>query len=116
MAEIIKGDNTVLWGAGALYATGIISGGSIRTTSEQLLVPGSDGEDVAKVYFNVKKEATVQIIVQTTVPALAIGDVVTIKGEADFLVDSCEETFANKDVRKYSFTATKHMEMVVTPP
>lgn len=116
MAAIIKGDNTVQWGAGALYATGIISGGTIRTTSEQVLVANSDGEDVAKVYFNVKKEAQVQIIVQTTVPDLEVGDVVTIKGEADFLVDSCEETFSNKDVRKYSFTASKHMEMVVTPP
>lgn len=113
MAATIKGDTSVLWGAGALYATGVISGGSIVTSSEEVLVPNNDGEDIASVLFNVRKEATINIIVQTAAPTLAIGDAITVKGEEGFLVKRCEETFANKDVRKYSVNAVKHASLVL---
>jgi len=111
----IKGDNTVLWGSGGLYGTGIVVSGSVRSMSEETTVPDNNGFDVAKIYFNHRKEAEVELIVQTAAPALTQGDEVTINGESGFLVDEATELWAQKDVRKYRLRATKHMGMTLAP-
>ncbi|BET67208.1 hypothetical protein ASA1KI_21260 [Opitutales bacterium ASA1] len=109
----IKGDNTVLFGSGGLYATGIIESGTLRKIAEVVLVPDNNGYDVSKIYFNERKEADINVIVQTAAPDLDTGDEVTVKTEAGFLVDETTETWAQKNVRKFNFKATKHMGMTL---
>lgn len=106
---VIKGDNTVLFGADGVYSgSGIITGGNKKSEAEKLEVIDENGFVVSVIYFNNKKECSFDMVVKTAAPDLAPGDTITICGVALCLVDNCEEIWAQKDVRKFRVSATKY--------
>ena len=105
---LIKGDTTVLWGTGGgTTVTGIIVSVRNTHTGEMVEIPDNNGFTVAAVFFNNKDEGEVEIIVQTSDPALERGDNVTILGASGYLVTEVEKMWEQKNVRKFRFKATK---------
>jgi hypothetical protein len=106
---VIKGDNTVLFGADGVYSgSGLVTGGNKKTDAEKIEVPDANGFVVAVIYFNNKNECSFEMIVKTAAPTLVPGDTITLCGVAACLVDNAEEIWAQKDVRKFRVTATKY--------
>jgi len=112
----IKGDNTILWGAGGVYAAtgaGFVTRGSKELTGEKTEIKDKDGFTVAVVYFDEKKNVQFEAIVSTAAPALARGDAATICGVANCLIDRVEELWENQDARKYRVYATNYTALVL---
>ncbi|HTJ78537.1 MAG TPA: hypothetical protein VL357_06035 [Rariglobus sp.] len=106
---VIKGDNTVLFGADGVYSgNGIVTSGNNKLDGEKLEVADENGYTVAVIYFNEKNQCSFEMIVKTAAPALARGDEITLCGVAACLVDDTELMFANKDVQKFRVNATKY--------
>lgn len=105
----IKGDNTVLWGvrgqAGSMV-TGILQRVRDQLTGEMVEVPDEDGFTVAVVLFNHKNECEVEVLVKTSFPTFARGDIITIAGHSNCIVLEMEKTWEGKGVAKYSVKAT----------
>lgn len=114
---VIRGDNTVLFGADGVYSgNGIIVGGNKRLNGEKLEVADENGYVVAVIYFNEKNECSFEMIVKTAAPALERGDEIEICGVAACLVDDTEEIWANKDTRKFRVNATKYAGIAAEAP
>ena len=113
-SPVIKGDNTVVWGSGGVYSTGIIVSGSKQTTADKVEVKDNNGFVVAAIYFDQKNKCDFEMIVQTSAPTLAVGDQITICGVANCLVDELDEKWAQNDVRKFSVKATKYSGMTLS--
>lgn len=112
---VIKGDNTVIWGASGLYTTanGIITGGNKKLEGELLEVKDENGFTVATIYFDDKNKFSFEMIVKTAAPTLARGDAITVAGVTGALVDDTEEIWAQADVRKFRVNATKYTGMTL---
>lgn len=104
---LIKGDNTVLWGArGGTTISGIATSVRDQLTGEMVEIPDDIGFTVAVVFFNDKHECEVELIVQTSYPSMARGDIVTIMGNTNCLVTEVEKVWENKQARKLRVKAT----------
>ncbi len=113
----IKGDNTILWGAGGVYTAsgcGHVTTGSKELTGEKVEIKDKDGATVAVIFFDAKHNVSFEAIVSTAAPALARGDFATICGAASCLIDTVTELWANNEARKYRVTATKY-ESITAP-
>lgn len=107
----IKGDNTVVWGTGGVYASGIITRGSVKTTGEKFLVKDNNGFTVTAIYFDDRNEASFEMITQTSDPSLARGDYITIGGVANCIVEEVEKMWEQGGVRKFAVTAVKYSQI-----
>lgn len=114
----IKGDNTILWGAGGVYTAsgcGFVTSGSKELTGEKIEIKDKDGFTVAVVWFDDKKNLVFEAIISTAAPELERGDAATICGVAYALIDTVTEIWANNDARKYRVTATNYTGITAPP-
>lgn len=107
----IKGNNTVIWGSGGVYATGIIVRGNVKTTGEKFLVKDNNGFTVTAIYFDDRNECSFEMITQTSDPTLARGDFITIGGVASCIVEETEKMWEQNGVRKFTVTAVKYSQI-----
>jgi hypothetical protein len=108
----IKGDNTVLWGtASATGIAGIVVSARDQLTGEMLEISDEVGFTVALVLFNDRHECEVEVIVKTSYPAIARGDVVTIMGNESCVVLETEKMWEQKQVKKLRVKATQWQGM-----
>ncbi len=111
---VIKGDQTILWGADGVYSAagcGFVTTGSKELTGDKVEIKDKNGFTIAVVYFDDKSNVQFEAIVATSAPALARGDAATICGIAYCLIDSAEEMWANNDARKYRVRATNYVSI-----
>lgn len=108
MAAVIKGNNTIVWGAGTAASLGKVQSSTKKTGSDKVELLDENGEVFTVVYFNEKKECQFEAIFQSSVTLPAIGDTITIGGVATCLVDSIEEKWDNKNAKMFTITATKY--------
>ena len=114
----IKGDNTVLWGAGGVYSgsgVGYVLKGSKKATGEKVEVKDKDGFTVAVIYFDDKKNVSFEMIVKTAAPEINRGDGLTICGVAYCLCDDIEELWDNGNVRRVVVNATNYVAITAPP-
>lgn len=107
----IKGDNTVIWGSGAVYATGIITRGNAKTTGEKFLVKDNNGFTVTAIYFDDRNECSFEMIVQTAAADLERGDFITVGGITSCIVEECEKIWEQGGVMKFAVTAVKYSQI-----
>ncbi|GEM_PF-1916232 len=106
-AAVIKGDNTILWGArNGTTITGIIVSVRDQITGEMVEIPDDIGFTVSVVFFNDKHECEAELIVQTSYPSIARGDMVTIMGITNVMVTEVEKMWENKQARKLRVKGT----------
>jgi hypothetical protein len=108
---VIRGDNTVLWGANGVYngtGSGIVQSGSDELTGEKVEVQDELGQTVAVIFFDDKNNVEFEAIIKTSAPAIARGDGLTICGHAYALVDTVTKLWENKGTQKYRVKATQY--------
>src|SRR4051812_17700426 len=105
----IRGDTSVLWGvrgkAGSSVA-GILQSVRNQLTGEMVEIPDEDGFTISAVFFNHKNELECSVLVKTSFPVFARGDVVEIGGVTNAMVNDFEKNWENKGVAKYTLKAT----------
>jgi len=108
-SPIIKGDNTVVFGSGGVYTTGIIvTTASNKLDGDMLEIKDNNGFVVAVIFYNDKNELSFEMIVQTTAPTLKRGDVITIAGVATAIVKDTELKYTQDNVQKFAVNATSY--------
>lgn len=108
----IRGDNSVLWGAGGVYdgtGVGYVTTGRHRAYSEKVEIQDENGYTVAVVYFDEKNDVEFEMVIKTSAPAIAVGDGVTICGIAYALVDEVEKMWEQRGVQKFRVKATNYV-------
>jgi hypothetical protein len=108
---VIRGDNTVLWGANGVFTgtgAGHILSGSKQLQGEKVEIQDNNGATVAVIYFDNKNVCRFEMVVKTAAPTLARGDGMTICGVAYALIDEVEELWESKGVRKLRVSATNY--------
>ena len=105
---VIKGNGNILWGTDGVYSSGIIVSGRTLRTADTKLVLDNNAFAAAKVYFNHRNECEFEAITQSSVPALAIGDAVSIGGVANCLVDDIETIWVQDGEQKWKVKATAY--------
>ncbi len=100
-----------MWGSGGVYASGIITRGNAKTTGEKFLVKDNNGFTVSAIYFDDRNECSFEMIVQTSAPALARGDFITVGGIADCIVEDTDKMWEQNGVMKFSVTAVKYSQI-----
>ena len=108
MAAVIKGNNTITWGAGDAASIGKIQSATKKTGGDKVELLDENGEVFTVVYFNEKNECQFEAIFLSTVTLPVIGAEITIGGVEDCLVDSIEEKWDNKNAKMFTITATKY--------
>jgi hypothetical protein len=115
---VIKGDNTILWGATGVYSgtgAGYVTSGSDQLTGEKLEVKDKDGFTVAVVFFDDKHNVQFEAVIKAAAPALARGDAATVCGIAYCLIDEVEILWENAQARKYRVKGTNYTAISSTP-
>lgn len=104
----IKGNGTIIWGTGQVYATGTIISGRTLSTSDTKMIMDNAGFTQAKVYFNHRDETEFEALVETSVPSLTQGDAITVGGVANCLVDEVEVLWEQAGEAKWRVKATQY--------
>jgi hypothetical protein len=108
MAARIKGNNTIVWGAGDAGSLGKIQSGSRKLGGDKVELLDDDGEVFSAIYFNDKNECEFEAVFLSTVTLPERGDTITIGGVANALVDDLEEKWANNNAKMFTIRATKY--------
>ena len=108
MAAIIKGNNTITWGAGGAGSLGKIQSGSRKLSGDKVELLDENGEVFSAIYFNNKNECEFEAVFLSTVTLPSRGDTITIGGIASCLVDDIEEKWANNNAKMFTIRATKY--------
>src|SRR4051812_5203502 len=84
----VKGDSSVVWGAGSVVSTAVHAAGAVTlgiitdaekgSSADKIEIMDENGFVVTVVYFNNKNECSFGMIVKTSVPSLDIGDTFTL--------------------------------------
>ena len=103
----IYGNQAIQWGAGGLVTgMGIVQGGDVDETGQDLEVADEDGETEAYIQFNDKDEASIEVVITTgSVPSR--GDLVSGAGLVNAIVKGFKKTYKNNDVARGTLTMTK---------
>lgn len=110
----IVGDNTVLWGSGGVYGSGIITRGNKQTTGEKVLVKDNNGFTVTAIYFDDQHRCSFEMIVQTEAPDFERGDLITVCGVAKCIVEDFNLLFEQAGVRKFTCDAVRYLGMTIS--
>jgi hypothetical protein len=108
MAAVIKGNNTIVWGAGGAASLGKIQSGSRKLGGDKIELLDEEGEVFSAIYFNDKNECEFEAIFLSTVILPVRGDAITIGGIAACYVDDIEEKWANNNAKMFTIRATKY--------
>lgn len=108
MAEVIKGNNTITWGAGDGAAIGKVQSASKKTGGDKVELLDENGEVFSVIYFNGKNECEFETIMLSGVTPPARGDAITIGVVANCLVDDVEEKWQNNNAKMLTIRATKY--------
>lgn len=107
----IIGDNTVIFGTGGLFATGIVLSASVMLDGDILELKDNTGFVYCVVYFNDKNECEIQIILKTDTAEPVRGDNITIGGVADCLVKNAKKEWEDAGEAKYTLQATRYVNV-----
>ncbi len=108
MAAVIKGNNTITWGAGDAGSLGKIQSGSRKLGGDKVELLDENGEVFTAVYFNDKNECEFEAIFLSSITLPARGDTINIGGLIGALVDDIEEKWANNNAKMFTIRATKY--------
>ena len=108
MSARIKGNNTIIWGAGSVSTMGKIQSGSKKLGGDKVELLDENGEVFSAVYFNDKNECEFEAIFLAAVILPARGDAITIAGVVNALVDDLEEKWSNNNAKMFIIRATKY--------
>lgn len=108
MAEVIKGNNTITWGAGDGASVGKVQSASNKLGGDKVELLDENGETFSVIYFNDKNECEFEAITLAAVTPPVRGDAITIGGVANCLVDEVELKWANKTAKMIVVRATKY--------
>lgn len=107
----IKGNGNILWGTGGFYTGAIVISGRVLKTSDKEIILDGAGFAAAIIYFNMREEGEFELIVETSVPDLEIGDFITIDGGTGFMVDDTELMAEQRGAKKFRVRATKYSQI-----
>lgn len=108
MAAVIKGNNTITWGAGDGASMGKVQSATRKLGGDKVELLDENGEVFAVVYFNDKNECEFEAIFLAAVNLPDRGDTITIGGVASCLVDDIEEKWSNVNAKMFTIRATKY--------
>ena len=108
----IVGDNTVLWGtSGVSDYTGYVTSARKVKNSKKEEIPDINGFTIAAVLYDHKTALEFEMTISTAAPDSERGDLITICGVENCMIDEIEEMWAKDKVRMYRITATKYEGM-----
>jgi len=108
MAEVIKGNNTIIWGSGDGASVGKVQSATKKLGGDKVELLDENGEVFSVIYFNDKNECEFEAIMLSSVTPPVRGDSITIGGLAGCLVDDVELKWVNNNAQMISIRATKY--------
>ena len=105
------GNKRVVWGTNGTFTEGVlVDSASNQQTADNEEIKDNDGNVVAKVFFNFRKQTSASCIcgADDTIPA--IGDIVEICGYK-CIAEDVKEDWSKGASKKFSITATKYEQL-----
>ncbi|MEI6035857.1 MAG: hypothetical protein WCS65_16445 [Verrucomicrobiae bacterium] len=116
MAQVIKGNSTITWGAGDGdgVGTGKIQSSSHKLGGDKAELLDENGEVFSVIYYNEKNECELEVIVLSATTLPARGDTAIIGGVTGCLVDEVEIKWQNNNVKMATIRGTKYANIPAT--
>lgn len=111
----VRGNNTVKWGTNGVYATGIITKGNKKRASDKKVILDNDGNAAIVIYFNHRNECSFTMIRTTSDPEFEIGDIITIGGATNCIVDDISDDYTQGSEQQLTVSATAYDGITATP-
>lgn len=108
MSAVIKGNNTITWGASGGASVGKVQSASNKLGGDKVELLDENGEVFTAVYFNDKNECEFEAIMLSAVTPPVRGDSITIGGVVGCYVDDVELKWANNNAKMIVIRATKY--------
>lgn len=104
----IKGNATIIWGTEGLYGAGTVIKVSKTRSAEQKKIKDNTGFTQTKVFYDHSNMYDVECLVETSVPEIEIGDVVTVDDVATCIVEDLKVNWEQEGEAKWTMTVSSH--------